>query len=139
MDSGLAAESMEPGLIDRITNYVSTSTVGQWYTNAQYDDETIRGGFPGIRYIMHFHGGKCIIAGIILIGSYALHRKYIAKKKNREKETTRERQTTEKTTPTSREQAEEKRKQLIKSAKKTVVNALDYTAAQCTRLAHWIK
>lgn len=123
MDTPLAAEDMESGRISRIAH-----SVREWFTQAQYDDETIQGGIPGIRYIVRFHGGKCIIAGVLVAGGYLLYRNYKTKQ-----------QATKELPVATEEPDANNGDQVIESAKSTLVKAADYAAKQCLRFAHWIK
>jgi|GEM_PF-3336831 len=116
MDGALAAEDMEPSMWERVTTSIS-----QWFTNAQYDDEEIQGGIPGIRYLTHHHGGKCMFVCAVIIGGYLVHRQY----KNKRREET-EQETT----------AQQKETSSLKDYLKTAHNIF---CRILTKLTHLIK
>jgi len=126
MDGGLAAEQIQTDFSRWGT---VKHTVSSWFEQAELDDETIQGGIPGIRYLMHFHGGKCIIASVAIVGGYLLYRSH----KNKQKEQ-RERDE-QKTEKLDAETTQFPEKELKTAAGKT----LAYIATQISALSQLIK
>jgi hypothetical protein len=126
VDGGLAAEQIQT---DFSTWGTVKHSVYSWFEHAQLDDENIKGGVPGLRYLMHFHGGKCVIAGVVIVGSYALYRNHKNKQK---KQRERDEQETEKIDDGATQFPE-------KELKTAVGKTLAYIATQISALSQLIK